>query len=845
MKNKLLITTALVAAFAAADVYAADRLFIDKEEQDVTGDFSGLTAEGKENGGAVYNRGGTITIDGTFASNSSQADGGAIYNGNGGNITSLRGTFTGNTAGKRGGAIYNAGKSEAKIEKITATFTGNKAGTTGGAISNAGTQGEGSVNIENSTFDSNEAGTAGGAIHNMSKAKMTITGSNFTNNKANTVNTQDYGGGAIYNRGEVIVSNTTFSRNNAQRGGAVHNVGDDGSPTDATFTNVEFTGNTAEIDGGAVFNGNHSVIYELTGTFANNSVVHDESGSNHRGGAIYNTGTSTIKKLSAVFTGNTADKGGAISNAGDITIDGSTFTGNEAEVNGGAIHNMENATLTLTGTNVFESNKLTNGTLNDIYNSGTVTVKGDLTLDGGISGRDAEGSTIKFADGSSLTVKAGTTTISGNKTVTIGKDVNLSMIFANGYEGGEYTMIKDATVITGDFTINNDKNALYTITGGQGQYDIAKNDASTVAAKTGATDNQAAAIGALTSAKAEGNAAFNQVADDISAKLQSADPNEVKAGVDAVTAMSPEVSPMVQQTQVETAHQVFGAVGTRLSGGSITSGGEGMSSGDSVFERAAMWVQGLFNKSKLDSTSDAKGFEADSTGIAFGAEKQVTDNVKVGVGYAYTNTDIEGYLRDTDVDTHTAIVYGEYKPSQWYVNGIATYSWADYEESSTVRSADYDVDSYGLQVMSGYETGYKGVDITPEAGLRYVHIDQDGYTDSIGNHVSGDDYDILTAVIGAKVGKSYALENGMNIKPEARVAATYDLMNDDVNSVVTLANGAAYTVEGDALDRFGMEFGAGVTADLNDKVVVSVGYEGKFREDYQDHTGLLNAKYKF
>ena len=666
MKNKLLITTVLVAAFAAADVYAADRLFIDQKEQDVTGDFSGLTAEGEENGGAVYNRGGTITIDGTFASNSTEADGGAIYNGNGGNITSLRGTFTGNTAGKRGGAIYNTGKNKSKINITAATFSGNKA----------------------------------------------------------------------------------------------------------------------------------------------------------------------------------ADKGGAISNAGDITIDGSTFAGNEAEVNGGAIHNMKNATLTLTGTNVFESNKLTNGTLNDIYNSGTVTVKGDLTLDGGISGINAEGSTIEFANGSSLTVKAGTTTISGNKTVTIGKDVNLSMIFANGYEGGEYTMIKDATV-TGDFTINNAENALYTITGGQGQYDIAKNDASTVAAKTGATGNQAAAIGALTSAKAEGNAAFNQVADDISAKLQSADPNEVKAGVDAVTAMSPEVSPMVQQTQVETAHQVFGAVGTRLSGGSITSGGEGMSSGDSVFERAAMWVQGLFNKSKLDSTSDAKGFEADSTGIAFGAEKQVTDNVKVGVGYAYTNTDIEGYLRDTDVDTHTAIVYGEYKPGQWYVNGIATYSWADYEESSTVRSADYDVDSYGLQVMSGYETGYKGVDITPEAGLRYVHIDQDGYTDSIGNHVSGDDYDILTAVIGAKVGKTYALENGMNIKPEARVAATYDLMNDDVNSVVTLANGAAYTVEGDALDRFGMEFGAGVTADLNDKVVVSVGYEGKFREDYQDHTGLLNAKYKF
>ncbi len=42
-----------------------------------------------------------------------------------------------------------------------------------------------------------------------------------------------------------------------------------------------------------------------------------------------------------------------------------------------------------------------------------------------------------------------------------------------------------------------------------------------------------------------------------------------------------------------------------------------------------------------------------------------------------------------------------------------------------------------------------------------------------------------------------------------------------------------------------MEFGSGVTAEVNDNVELSLGYEGKFREDYQDHTGLLNAKYKF
>ena len=322
-------------------------------------------------------------------------------------------------------------------------------------------------------------------------------------------------------------------------------------------------------------------------------------------------------------------------------------------------------------------------------------------------------------------------------------------------------------------------------------------------------------------------------------KLNDLSQNDKKGYVEALTAVAPEVAPMVQKTQSETANQVFGAVSTRLTGGAVSTGGEGMSSGDNIFERAAMWVQGLFNKSKLDDTSKSYGFDADSSGVAMGAEKYVTEDTKIGLGYAYTNTDIDGFMRSTDVDTHTAFVYGEYKPSNWYVNGIMSYGWSDYSENKNVSGigvkADYDAETFGLQAMTGYDMQVKGFGLTPEVGLRYVHISQDGYTDSADQKVSSSDSDILTGVIGAKVSKTWTLENGMNIKPEARIAATYDLMNDDVNSVVTLANGSAYMVEGDALDRFGMEFGAGVTTED----------EGKFREDYQDHTGLVNLKYKF
>lgn len=350
-----------------------------------------------------------------------------------------------------------------------------------------------------------------------------------------------------------------------------------------------------------------------------------------------------------------------------------------------------------------------------------------------------------------------------------------------------------------------------------------------------------------------GSARFDAVAERIGGLIQSAHASDVQTALNAATALAPEVAPMVTQSESQTVNQVFGAVSTRLSGGAIAAAGEagaeGVSSGDNVFERVAMWIQGMFNRSELDDTAKTKGFDADSAGVAMGLEKRVNDQVKLGIGYAYTNTDIDGFMRSTDVDTHTAILYGEYKPSAWFVNGVVSYGWSDYSESKNVAgynvNADYDATSLGLQAMTGYEMQVKGFNLTPEAGLRYVHTSQDAYTDTVDQRVSANDSDILTGVIGAKADREFTLENEMTLRPEVRVALTYDMFNDAGGSVVTLANGAAYRVDGEALDRFGVELGAGLTAEVNDNVELSLRYEGQFRDDYTDHTGLLNAKYKF
>ena len=584
-----------------------------------------------------------------------------------------------------------------------------------------------------------------------------------------------------------------------------------------------------------------------------------------------NNAGSTIKTLAGEGTlninANTSVSGlfGSASQIGTLAVnEGSTFILDSldavAEDEEEGIAARDEVNLTATTMEVFgtaivadnNANKIEATTVKDggILDLGYNTFSSNVTMDAG--------STLNVGVKNAEKTETGELThgkIEGVFTVNAlaegAANASMNLVIAADTKLGEKSKIDLASGSEnglGNLVVNN--NLLYNLDGlkDDGTIDtskgltVSKKDSSEVAAgvaANGANGNQAGTIAAFVDGLS-GNAQADNITNQISTLVQS---GNVKGAARLAKEVAPVAAPVAQSQVTETTNQVFGAVATRLSGGSVSSAAEGKSSGDSVFERAAMWVQGLFNKSKYDGSND---FKTDSTGLALGAEKYLNSDVKVGAGYAYTNSDVKQGDRKIDVDTHTAFVYGEYKPSDWYVNGIASYNWGDYDEKKYGGlSGKYDVNSIALQAMTGYDFHMNGAVVTPEAGLRYINIHQDSYTDTAGQRVSENSSDYLTGIVGAKIKKDYTLSNGMNIRPEARLAMTYDLVNDNSNASVMLANGSAYQVRGEALDRFGVEAGVGLTAEVDDNVEVSLGYEGKFRDHYKDHTGLLNAKYKF
>lgn len=264
-------------------------------------------------GGAIRNTGGEMSISqSTLSKNTSKENGAAIDN----NLCQINITdsiFSENTAEKSGGAIHNY--SQGKINISECALSKNTAKDQGGAICNGhpsdspigarvNTRNKNHITVRNCSFEGNSASLSGGAIHNRGSGNLSINESEINENATDeTVRELHYvfGGGAMYNDGEMTIDNTRMQENSSPKNGGAISNGSDGK---LGITQSSFIKNTSSEDGGAIRNRGEVTI---------DHTQMQENASRKNGGAIENEGRLSIEESS--LTKNTSDRdGAAISN---------------------------------------------------------------------------------------------------------------------------------------------------------------------------------------------------------------------------------------------------------------------------------------------------------------------------------------------------------------------------------------------------------------------------------------------------------------------------------------------------------------------------------------------------
>ncbi|MBQ3039640.1 MAG: autotransporter outer membrane beta-barrel domain-containing protein, partial [Alphaproteobacteria bacterium] len=318
-------------------------------------------------------------------------------------------------------------------------------------------------------------------------------------------------------------------------------------------------------------------------------------------------------------------------------------------------------------------------------------------------------------------------------------------------------------------------------------------------------------------------------------KLSSGTPADIAAVETAATAINPEKASVIQSVGV--AHQNTIA---SLVTGRILAPGIGRAGGDSGVDFGGIWAQGLYNKSKLNDV-----FNGYTRGGAVGFDGTINEVWTLGAGYMYAHSDISAQTRNTEIDSSTMFIYGQYKPGAWYANAIVNYTMSDYSENGSALgvpvSADYDVDIFGGRIATGYD--FIG-GLTPEVAMQYMHINASDYTNSLGvwNHFGNADY--LTASIGTKYEFGWVLNNGIVMRPQMHYALKYDLISDDHNVTVTMPGVNAYVLNGERLSRIANEVGIGLAMNYGG-FEMSLNYDIESRADYTSQTGRVKFRYEF
>jgi len=306
-------------------------------------------------GAGVRGVGADITIERcSFADNQTSGDGAHLF-GDAAEFTVSDSTFTGGQADD-GGAVCISGGSVMTVQR--STFDGNRSDEDGGAIDAQHSE----LALSEVTFVGNSAiggacdpnsndSCRGGAIHGLDSV-VSVTLSEFDGNF-----TGGNPGGAIdlEEGASGIIGESTFTANEASYGGAIY-AADDG---DLDVVDCSFEGNSASADGGAIrlrpFYGDPTLSIQNT-TFVDNSAAGFGGGI----AALADGTRGRVELVDTVFTGNSAESGGAVATGSitDLISVRGYFCDNEAGSNGGVARVAESGT----GDHVWTNNVLSENT---------------------------------------------------------------------------------------------------------------------------------------------------------------------------------------------------------------------------------------------------------------------------------------------------------------------------------------------------------------------------------------------------------------------------------------------------------------------------------------------------
>nr|WP_246429884.1 autotransporter domain-containing protein [Prosthecomicrobium pneumaticum] len=263
-------------------------------------------------------------------------------------------------------------------------------------------------------------------------------------------------------------------------------------------------------------------------------------------------------------------------------------------------------------------------------------------------------------------------------------------------------------------------------------------------------------------------------------------------------------------------------------------------------DRLSYWMGGYGAWGSQDGDGNAAGIDTSTGGVLIGADGAV-GGWRLGalVGYGVTSADADARTSSADSDDVHLGLYAGTTSGPFAVRSGLAYSFHSISSTRHIAvpgleetlKSDYDAGTTQVFGEVGYTISTDHARFEPFAGLAYVHLATDGFTETGGLSalvVDDSGNDTAFATLGIRASSAFLLGQKM---ASLRGTVAWQHAFGDTEAAIGQAfdGGIAFTVAGAPIGTDAALVEAGLAVDLSEAARFDIGYRGRIGDDAQDH----------
>ena len=340
--------------------------------------------------------------------------------------------------------------------------------------------------------------------------------------------------------------------------------------------------------------------------------------------------------------------------------------------------------------------------------------------------------------------------------------------------------------------------------------------------------------------------------DQFSSSLEYAGGESIRAGFNGMKNSVFTRTKQMRRNLVATAHSIpheaFLLTSTNGPAGAMGPGDQ------NIIMDMNIWMQYFTGQGSYDGQGKSHGFELNNNGTTIGADKLFGDALTLGFNYTYARGDARTSNLDTLVsETYWFGGYGEWVgEGGLYVDALAAFGKSNYDsvrrEQNYEGTAAYGGTELGGSMDVGQYYYYKNFALSPYVGLNALFATAEGHeeSDTAGSQVYVDESKRkwIESTLGLKARHRFDTRKG-RFQTTGYAEWAHDFVQDDVQTTMSANGLGSVSMAHISPDADTLNTGLGLSWICTDYLEVGVGYNGRFSERYEAHTGSLMFDVRF